>query len=104
MCFSTADYSLRCPASAGSFPFQNASSDFDDSLTPTERVAYDETVVAAKVGVFLYAVGVPLTFLLLLLYCRLLYCRLLYCGLLGRCCILHNNMENKVSKFAPILT
>ena len=70
ICFSTADYSLRCPASAGSYTYKQNATHLPDSLSPEERALYEETIVAANVGIYMYAFGVPAIFAGLLLYCR----------------------------------
>ena len=70
ICFSTADYSLRCPASAGSYKYQQNATHLSDSLSHKELALYEETIVAAHVGIYMYAIGVPAIFAGLLLYCR----------------------------------
>lgn len=68
ICFSPADYSLRCPAEDGSPEFVNATS--SGSLSDSELHLYLGTMSVARGVIFVYAIGVPLMFAFLLCYCR----------------------------------
>ena len=66
VCFSQADYDLRCPASAGPSSVHDANS----SLPADQYQLYNDTTTAAYVAIGVYAVFVPVLFATLLVYCR----------------------------------
>ena len=75
VCFSPADYSLRCPTTDGPPEFRDSSlngslSALNDSLSDRELRLYSDTTNVAYGAIGVYAFGVPLAFALLLWYCR----------------------------------
>ena len=68
VCFSPADYSLRCPTADGPPEFRNSS--LTGSLSDHELRLYSDTTNVAYGAIGVYAFGVPLAFALLLWYCR----------------------------------